>query len=278
MGAAPLGCRFDWYESTHDGLDEGLMASKFAAALRGRVTTGKGRNGYAICHVVTRDDDELVRVYGRSARFGEVHLQVSSESCDEVVPLIRKWWPKHRISRADVSVDFAADFAELDSRAVELAERRGISHRLVTDSDGGATRYLGAPSSENRVRVYRKSEQLRALHPDRAAEIPDGVVRVELQSRPGKSEVKARAATMTADEFWGFGEWTKVFAAEMLGIEAERVATHFRRPSEWARMLHFLGQQYRPAIERRSEVVGRDQTVSEVLAALGLAESAQRPF
>lgn len=278
MAATPLGCRFDWYESTHDELDEGLAASRFAAALGGRVTDGKGRNGYAICHVIARGDDELLRVYGRSSRFGEVHFQVSSESCDEVVPLIREWWPAHRVSRADVSVDFAADFDELDGRALELATGRGISHRLVTDSAGGATRYLGAPSSENRVRVYRKSEQLRSLHPERAAEIPDGIVRVELQNRPGKRDVKELAARMSPDEFWGFGQWTQAFAVELLGVDAERVPTHFRRPSEFSRMLHFLGSQYGPAFQRRARDVGRSQAAAEVLMALGLSEDAERPF
>lgn len=278
MAATPLGCRFDWYESTHDGLDEGLAASKFAAALGGRVSTGKGRNGYAICHVITRGDDEIVRVYGRSARFGEIHVQVSSESCDEVVPLIREWWPDHRVSRADVSVDFAEDFDTLDGRAVELVERRGVSHRLMTNSEGGATRYLGSVSSEITVRVYKKSEQLRALHPDRASEIPDGVVRVELVARPGKRDVKERAARMQPDEFWGFGQWTQAFAVELLGVDAERVPTHFRRPSDHARMLHFLGEQYGPALQRRVEAVGRAQAVAEVLDALGLSEGAQTPF
>lgn len=194
----------------------------------------------------------------------------TSESCDEVVPIIRRLWPDHRVSRADVAVDFAADFDELDARAVALVEGRGVSHRLMTNSDGGATRYLGARASESSVRVYKKSEQLRALHPDRAASIPGGIVRVELVTRPGKRDVKERAARMEPDEFWGFGQWTLVFAAEMLGVDADRVPTHFRRPSDWARALHFLGQQYGPMMQRRAADVGADQAVSELLEALGL--------
>lgn len=270
--AAPLGCRFDWYESTHDDSDEGLMASQLAAALGGRVVEGKGRNGYAVSYAIVRSDDELVRVFGRSARFGECHLVTTSESCDEVVPLIRRLWPNHRVSRADVSVDFAADFEQLDARSVAFVEARGVSHRLMTNSDGGATRYLGAKSSENAVRVYKKSEQLRAQHPDRASTIPDGIVRVELVNRPGKRGVKERAAHMEPDDFWGFGQWTKAFAAELLGLDAERVPTHFRRPSDYARALHFLGQQYGPMLQRRAADVGIEQLIGELMAAAGLSE------
>lgn len=271
MSGAALGCRFDWYESTHDNMDDERVAGGIALATGGKISSAKGRNGYAMCEVINRGDDELARVYGHSARDGEVHIQVSSEACDEVVPLIRGLWPDHRISRADVSVDFQADFSSIDARALDFAERKGLSHRLVTDSAGGAIRYLGATSSETMVRVYKKSEQLRAKHPDRASEIPDGIVRVELQTRPGKRAVKERVARMTPDEVWGLGRWTQVFADEMLHLEVERVATHFRTPSEWARAMHYLNHQWAPMMRRREAEVGREQTVREVLGALGLS-------
>lgn len=278
MDSTPLGCRFDWYESTHDELDEGLVASHLAVTLGARIVQGKGRNGYAISYAIVRGDDELARVYGRSARFGEVHIVTTSQSCDEVVPIIRSKWPGHRVSRADIAADFRSDFDVLDAKAVALAKSLGISYRLVTDSAGGATRYLGAPSSEVRVRVYRKSEQLRALHPERASEIPDGIVRAEQQVRPGKRETKERAARMEPMEFWGFSRWSMQLAEQLLGFDAERVPTHFRRPSEWARALHFLGKQYGPMLQRRCEDVGREEAVAELLEALGLSESVTAPF
>lgn len=266
-----LGCRFDWYESTHDGLDDGRVPRALALSLGASVVRGKGRNGYATCEIVQRGDDELARVYGGSSRQGEVHIVTTSESCDEVVPLIRQLYPHHRVSRADAAVDFEADFEQLDARAVAFAREKGISYRLMTNSDGGATRYLGAASSEVAARVYKKTEQLRAMHPDRADAVPDGIVRAELVARPGKREVKERLSTMAADDLWGLGQWSQVFAADLLGIDAERVSTHFRRPSEWSRALHFLGKQYAPSIARRVEAVGAEEARREVLAALGLA-------
>jgi hypothetical protein len=273
-----LGCRFDWYEVTMDDVDDGRVARALALALGARITQGKGRNGYAVCEVIQRGEDVLAQVYGHSARAGEVHIQTSSEACDEVVPVIRRLWPNHRVSRADVAVDFAADFEDLDARAVAFVEDRGVSHRVMKNSDGGATRYLGALSSENTVRVYKKTEQLRAQHPERAAMIPDGIVRVEGVFRPGKRGVKELAARMEPDDFWGFGKWTMAFAVEMLGVDAVRVPTHFRRPSDYTRSLHFVGVQYGPTMIRRAEDVGVEQAIAELLDAVGLSSFNDKPF
>jgi hypothetical protein len=54
------------------------------------------------------------------------------------------------------------------------------------------------------------------------------------------------------------------------------VPTHFRRPRDFARALHFLGAQYGPMMQRRADDVGIDQVMAEIAAALGIA--AGRPF
>lgn len=260
--------RFDWYEATFDGWDD--AASSLQVVLGGELRRERGRNGYGVCSAIVRGDDELVRVYGHSARVGELHAVVTGESCDEVVPVVRRLWPEHRVSRADSSVDFLGEFEEVDGRAITFARGVGLAHRLVTDSAGGATRYLGAPSSEMRVRVYKKSEQLRALHPERAETVPSGVLRAECQARPSKREAKAAAATMTADDVWGLSRWGQAFALEMLGVDAERTSTHFRRPSSWSRALHFLAVQYGPLVRERAAMVGVDVALGELVEALGL--------
>jgi len=266
-----LASRWDWYEATIDGVDDGRVPSGLAFALGANVTLGKGRNGYAHCDVVERDDEVLAQVYGRSARDGEVHVTITSEACDEVVPLLRERYPEHRVSRADSACDFSADFETIDTQALAFAVDRGLSYRLVTNSEGGATRYLGSVASETRLRVYKKSEQLRALHPEKASEIPDGIVRCELVVRPGKRAVKERLSTMSPDDAWGMSQWSAAFGELVLSLTPERVPTHFRRPTDWKRALHFLGQQYGPSVERRVGQVGREQATAELLTALGLA-------
>jgi hypothetical protein len=272
-----LGCRFDWYELSIDGVDDGRVARALSLALGARITQGKGRNGYAVCEVVQRAESVLAEVYGHSAREGEVHVKVSGDPCDEVVPVIRRLYPAHRVSRVDSALDFASDFDSLDALALNFALERGLSHRLITDSEGGATRYLGAATSEVRVRVYKKSEQLRAVHPELGSSIVDGNIRAEFQGRPGKREVKERVSSMTADEVWGLGQWSQKFAASILGFDAPRVPSHFWKPSDWDRAMHFLEKQYGPMMARRVADVGLEVAQREVLEALFRTPDS-RPF
>lgn len=269
--AGIAGAREDWYQATLDAADHDQVARHIALSLVGEVAPGRGLYGYAAGLVVLRGDRELAKVFGRSSRAGEVHVQCSSDACDEVVPLIRRLWPAHRVSRVDSAIDLSCSFEELDARALAFAEERGLRFRLVTNSEGGATRYIGSPASEVMVRVYKKSEQLRALHPEQAGEVPDGIVRAECVLRPSKRETKELAATMAPDDVWGFAEWSAFFALQLLDLEPLRTPTHFRRTSDWTRALHYLGQQYSPSVERRVEQVGRERAAAEVLRALGLA-------
>jgi hypothetical protein len=257
---------------TADGLDDGRVAPALALATGGGVTPGKGRNGYARADVVKRGEDVLAVVYGGSARSGEVHVVTTGESCDEVVPLLRSLWPGHRVSRADAALDFGGDFDQLDAQLVGFCNRgRPLKHELIVNSEGGATRYVGGRTSEVRLRLYKKSEQLRALHPDRADQIPDGIVRVEVQVRPGKRATKEIAAMLSPDDLFGLGEWTSDYAREVLLLAPERTATHYRRPSDWSRAIYFLGEQYRPMMARRVAEVGLERARREVLSALVLA-------
>lgn len=268
MGA--LVSRFDWYECTFDGGDEEKVALPLAFSLGGTVSRGKARNGYAACLVIERGGSVLAQVFGNSARVGEVHIAVTSESCDEVVPVLRSLHPDHRVSRADSSVDFQADFDAIDSVVLAFATERGLSHRIMSNSDGGATRYIGSPRSEIMARIYKKSEQLRALHPEAASQVQDGIVRFELVARPGKRDVKELVSRMHPDEMWGLSSWSKLLAELVLSVDAERVSTHFRRPTDWNRALFFLGVQYGPMMLRRVELVGLQQARGEILAAFGL--------
>lgn len=266
-----LSSRWDWYECTFDAIDDGRVALKLAAALGATMSIGKGRNGYASCEVLERDGGIVAQVYGRSARAGEVHVTVTSDACLTVVPILRELFPDHRVSRADTAVDFRSDFDTLDAQALAFAADRNLSHRLFTNSEGGATRYIGSARSETQLRVYKKSEQLRALHPESAHEVPAGIVRCELVVKPGKRDLKLRLGHMSADDAWGMSKWSGEFSGLVMGFTPERVPTHFRRPTDWQRALHFLGTQYAPSVAKRAEVVGAEQAAKELLGALGLS-------
>jgi hypothetical protein len=265
-----LQSRFDWYEATADDDPDGRTAPSLALALGAQLGRGKARNGYAECWQLERGGELLAEVYGRSARLGEVHISVTSESCDEVVPVLRRMWPGHRVSRADSAVDLAADFEALATLTKTFADDRGLTSMSIRNSEGGATLYVGSPRSEVQLRLYKKSEQLKQLHPEKADEIQDGIVRFELVTRPGKRVVKEAVANMHPDDVWGLAKWSRELARLVLAIDAPRVATHFRRPANYTRSLHFLGVQYGGIMRARAAAVGTAQAVRELTEALGL--------
>lgn len=261
--------RFDWYSATFDEHDDRRVAEHLATAVRGVVTFRKGLHGYARGWLIERGKDKLATVLGGSAQ-GDTHVFTTSESCDQVVPLLRKIWPVHRVSRADSAMDFHGDFDQIRTYSYRFAETRGLKWDSRVNSDGGATFTIGSRSSERFLRVYKKTEQLRAKYPERAGEIQDGIIRAELEFKPSKRPVKERVAAMTAEDLWGLGKWTQDFAKELLGLAPERVKLRFKNATDWDRSIHYLGSQYGPMIARRLETHDPEQVLSEVLEALGL--------
>lgn len=262
--------RFDWYSATLENLDDLRVAQNLAISLRGVVTFRKGLHGYSRGWSIERGKEKLVNVFGGSSREGEVHVQASSESCDEVVPLLRKLWPEHRVSRVDSAVDFFGDFDQLRAYAKSFAKERGLAWNEVTNSDGGATIYIGSRNSERFFRLYKKSEQLRALHPERASEIPAGVLRAELELKPSKREAKERVAVMSAEDIWGLSKWTKDLAESLLSLAPERTKLRFSQTSDWNRSLHYLGLQYAPMIAKRLQTHAPEDVFEELFEALGI--------
>lgn len=261
--------RFDWYSATFDIADERRLADGLAIALNGVVTPRKGLHGYSRGWTVERGTDKLATVLGGTAQ-GDTHVITTSESCDLVVPLIRKFWPCHRVARADSAIDFKGDYEEIQAYAKGFAEARGLTWDSRVNSDGGATFTIGSRASERYLRVYKKTEQLRAKYPERSGEIPDGIIRAELEVKPSKRPAKVRLAVMTAEDMWGLGKWTKEFAEELLGLEPERVKLRFKNSTDWERALHYLGKQYGPSIARRLETHPADDVIEQVLDVLGL--------
>jgi len=261
--------RFDWYEATFLTLEPALVGVQIADAVGGEITTGRGRYGYAECAAVEKDGRVLARVFTRSRMPGEVHVVVTGESCDQVVPLVRGFWPDHRVSRVDVSLDWVTSFEELDVLVEAFAEDRGMNHSLFTSSDGGATRYIGSKKSEMFARVYKKSEELRSKYPNQVEEIPDGIVRAEIVLRP-KSSRKALVASLEPEQVYGMSKWGQAFALQFAGIDSERIKVGFKEVSDWQRICDTLFHQYAPSVQRQVEQVGFDQVQTDALEALGL--------
>ena len=302
------GPRFDWYAATIDEGDSEKIARHLGHSLGIEVQPCKPVKPWGRAHALVVDGEVVARVFGygiardsdRSTPrlsvpnveaaspspiaavsshsdapdvgAGLCQVVVTSTHCDRLVPVVRRLWPAHRVARADAAYDFALQFAELDRKALTFALDQGITWRLVTDSAGGATRYLGATSSEVMLRVYDKRAEVLSRTPELVDGVPDLWTRVEVQVRPGKSDQKWRLGVATPEEAFGFSRWSALFAAMHLDLEPITEATHVRRPDDVTRHFWYLGSQYAPALRRfEKEGVDRQELARRALEALGLA-------
>lgn len=260
--------RFDWYSCTLDTMEPDRIVGGLAVVLGAEVRQVRGALGYGVAWELHQGEDLLVKVFGRGSRLGEVHIQVIGDACDRAVPVLRSLWPEHRVARADVAIDLEAVFNDLDAVVLDFAKERGLKFRLVEDSDGGATRYLGSRKSEYSMRLYKKSEQLRAKG---CADVPDGIVRLEVEVKPGKRTVKEALAALRPADVFGFSRWGTDLVEAVLGLSVVRTRTHFRKPTNWAAFLaNFVAVQVGPGVRGRVAEVGKEQAVSELLEALGV--------
>ena len=169
-------------------------------------------------------------------------------------------WPAHRVTRFDAAEDLAQEgaFEGLETVCRGVAKDLGVRGRAIVPDDPaeGRTYYLGAPSSDNRVRLYDKTAETRAkLPPERHGEIPDHWARLEVQVRPRK-EWKAFAAQATPEQARGFAGWTHELAKRAFSLQVERITMYAGRETDDERAFRFMVLQYGPLLQRMFRDLG----------------------
>jgi hypothetical protein len=178
-GANPLSnlLTWDWYQATIKGLtspDGVLSLLEAAAGTGGQWKPVPGLYGYVFGRELLGVEAGSVRVFFGG---GDVHVQATSAAAEAVVPILRKWWPDHTVSRADVAWDVveAGGFDRLYAKVHELARAgAGTGGRKVStstagdwlDREAGRTFYAGGTSSRLRVVVYEKGHEQLAKDPN----------------------------------------------------------------------------------------------------------------
>jgi hypothetical protein len=241
--------RFDWYQATIPEHPIRLVETiKAELAPGGDVIEGRGRHNYHQSFTVRDGRGERVAVVLAGGPNGNPNATASGAATDGFVRLVRDAWPVHRVTRFDTAEDFCQVGAFETAEAVcrEVALDMGVKGRAIVPDDPaeGRTYYLGAPSSDVRVRLYDKTaESLRSLPEDRHGEIPDHWARLEAQVRPRK-EWKAYAAQATPEQAWGFAGWTAELAARVFALQVERITMQARRETDHERAYRFMLLQY----------------------------------
>lgn len=191
---------WDWSATTHDarGTDSTVkdMSADLISTLGGGFyVPGKGLQGWS--QSVQVFDDEGFRL--GSVYFGgdrtDVHVVSTSSAADIARPLVADKYGA-KTSRVDTRVDTLMPFDELRAVCEDVAGPRTkvtYMESFVGGESSGRTLYVGAPSSDCRVRVYEKWLES-------PGQYEEGTNRVEVQLRPpsrGKGHVSRWPAVAT---------------------------------------------------------------------------------
>lgn len=276
---------FDWYQATIPENPVVLVETlKAALAADGDVVEGRGRHNYHQSFRVRDARGERVAEVLAGGANGHPNVTASGGMTEAFVKVVREAWPAHRVTRFDAAEDLAQEgaFEGLETVCRGVAKDLGVRGRAIVPDDPaeGRTYYLGAPSSDNRVRLYDKTAETRAkLPPERHGEIPDHWARLEVQVRPRK-EWKAFAAQATPEQAWGFAGWTHELAKRAFSLQVERITMYAGRETDDERAFRFMVLQYGPLLQRMFRDLGSwdcvGLTIGEAITAQQTARRLRR--
>jgi hypothetical protein len=172
-------------------------------------------------------------------------LRASGEEAEIFAPFIRKHWPDHQVSRADMAVDFDQKgiFLELSSWLLDYAKANKLKTGFAGDwANGtqGRTLYVGSRQSAVYIRLYEKGYQQLSLGSKHASL---DWVRFEAEIKPQTKAAKIRMAIMAPHQCFGVSRLMRDFAGKYGGrYDAVRVGKG--RPEKSSNPLHYMALQY----------------------------------
>lgn len=257
--------RFDWYQATVPASVADLQAALSGVADGGAWSAlAKPRQGYG---AGMRLDDAGGRVcelwWGGMQE--HPHVVATGETTPGVADVLRADFPVHRVSRADVCIDYAEPGAydRLQDLALGVAGERGIKVGTAGDhllTRQGRTAYFGSTKSHTMLRLYDKAAELRAKFqhdPARLLEVPAELARLECQVRPQTPQAKAAAAVAAPLALMGSAAWMRALMGMVAGIELEPFqAGRVWRQADDARAYAALLAQYGGLLQRLQDDLG----------------------
>lgn len=226
--------RFDAYKASLPGGTNAEQVIDFLAMNNpsGELIEGRPRFGYEACMSLRDGDGERWADVLHGGSNG-VLVEASGDSTPDLVSIIRRAWPVHAVTRADVCQDIIEDerglFDRLAPRLDSLVQAhgrvkaKGIIPRVRPDD--GATYTIGSRASETYFRVYQKPEQMvsQGLGDKSLRVFFDRWVRVELEAKPQKDN-RLHAAQFEPQQFFGLSRISRSIADEILDALVEKTS------------------------------------------------------
>lgn len=205
----------------------------------------------------------------------------SSEATEAFCDLVRnEWTDRHLVTRLDPCQDFYDGKARRKVTGImrRMAKERRMRLRVILDPldpTAGQTTYLGAESSEYRMRTYDKGweqygklqaqlgrkglsapKDIRFNVPGAGYVLANDWIRAELQARPKDEEARRLAATCTPEQAWGLTDWTHDLAQKAFSLDLERIYIRTRKLSKDDEAIRWMLRQYRGPLVRMVEDLG----------------------
>jgi len=244
------------------------------------VESGRGRFNYVNSTTVSVGGDRVATVLHGGSN-GHPNVEASGERAPALAELLRARGP-HRVTRCDVAVDLYGEgvFQGVELIAHGIAADHGLKLRKIAspiDRSAGETVYIGSRDSSVFGRIYEKGKADAAAYGGASPATLNLWVRVELEVKPAK-EMKALAASMAPEAFWGVSTWTARLAAEALAMAPDPIPFHPRRTATDDRAFAFMCAQYRNLLRRRCDDRhggDRQALAAEILASIYSDQEAQ---
>lgn len=229
--------RLDWFEATLETATQTLLLYAMLIAPNGVITQGKGRHGYKRATIFT--DEDLTFTVLDIGNGGWPHIVASGHWSDTVRRMCKSLNVEGRITRVDIACDSLEGWNPAEKRVLQWADDHPKSKLIMVGDfyrqEAGRTYYVGAASSDRRIRIYEKGIQL--------GENPEWV-RVEYQLRP-----KERAA-----KTWAYKASLEEIANSSRAFVALRAKAGFYAPPVYDRQarepIFALARQYGNALKQ----------------------------
>lgn len=252
--------RFDWYQATIPETPEALIDGLFESLGGDEVKHARGKHNYHHSTTILDGAGDRIALVLHGGPNGHPNVTASGEKTPSFVQAVRGKWAEHYVTRFDAAEDFDGEgaYERLHGVCREVAEDSRIKGRAIIPDDlrEGRSYYLGAASSDVRVRLYDKAAEMRRhIEPGRHHLIPDNLTRLEVQVRP-RNEWRRFASQMTPETIWGFSPWSSKLAQGALGLALERIEMRARKETTHDRAYRFMVTQYRNVLMRQLEDLG----------------------
>lgn len=261
--------QFDWYQASVDCPPRIMADALMSLPGAHEMEHGRGRLNYSESCTIRTDGGDAIATVLHGGKNRVLSAVASGDSAPAFAALIRSTWPDaHRVTRVDTAQDVRTDFGTAHAALQVIAATHGIKgHSIIPDDPAdGATYYMGASTSSNRLRLYEKGKQSAKL-----AGTTDGFdlgsVRFEAQLRPVR-EGRLVAAKLSPDEAWGSTGWLRTIARQNFEFAAGAVVMHGRMPTSVERSERAMFDQYGGVLRRMHSRFDTSAQFGEAIAAI----------